>query len=522
MTMKPTTPLVKRTSFWTLALGIAIGGASMASFKGWPGVTSASAEGSGNQRLTAALSTESMATLRALDSSFETLAAAVEPAVVNIHVKANAKPGQMMMGGASEGTGSGVIIRSDGYIITNDHVVDGMDTVTVTMTDGREFPGKVIRGDGTEDIAIVKINATNLPTLPFADSNKVRAGQIAMAVGSPFDLNNSVTIGHISGIDRKNQVMDPRSGQGRGYPDLLQTDASINPGNSGGALVNINGEVVGINTMIASQSGSSSGVGFAIPSNEAHLLADMLIQKGTIHRAFMGVEPAPLTQIQQQQLGVTAGAYVKSVAAGTPGEKAGFQKGDVIVRVGSTPIVTYMDVRDSMYKYNAGDSVKVEVVRDGQHKTLDVKLADLPKLPTQTRRQMQSPFGGDDPFGGNSPFQHGVPDPRGQTAPNQSQPGSGHLGAGIAPITDESRSQFNLPASAHGVIVESVIPGSLAESLGLKPGDVISQFGGTDVTTPEALVKQIHSANPGDSGSITFQRFTRNGQSSVSRTFTFR
>ena len=518
--MKPTTPLVKRSSFWTLALGVAIGGASMASFKGWPGVTSASADPTGNQRLVGAMSSESMSTLRALDTSFETLAAAVEPAVVNIHVSAKAKPGQMMMGGATQGTGSGVIIRPDGYIITNDHVVDGMDTVTVTMTDGRVFPGKVIRGDGSEDIAIVKINATNLPTLPFADSNKVRAGQIAMAVGSPFDLDNSVTIGHISGMDRKHTVMDPRGGQPRGYPDLLQTDASINPGNSGGALVNINGEVVGINTMIESPSGSSSGVGFAIPSNEAHLLADMLIQKGSIHRAYMGIEPMPLTQIQQQQLGVTSGAYVKTVVAGDPGEKAGFQKGDVIVRVGSTPIVTYMDVRNSMYKYNAGDSVKVEVVRDGQHKTLDVKLADLPPQP-QLQRQRQSPFG-EDPFGGDSPFQFRIPNGQGGGgAPDQSQPSSGHLGATIAPITDETRSQFSLPASAHGVIVETVRPGSLAESLGLKPGDVISQFGGTSVTTPEALVKQIHDAKPGDSGSITFKRFTRNGESSVSRTFNF-
>ncbi|MHB8635728.1 MAG: trypsin-like peptidase domain-containing protein [Fimbriimonadaceae bacterium] len=512
---------MKRSSFWTLALGVAIGGASMASFKGWPGVTAASATPPGNQRLASAMSSGSMATLRALDSSFETLAAAVEPAVVNIHVKANAKPGEMM-GGAVEGTGSGVIIRPDGYIITNDHVVDGMDSVTVTLTDGRVFPGKVIRGDGTEDIAIVKIAATNLPTLPFADSNKARAGQIAMAVGSPFDLNNSVTIGHISGLDRPNEVGDPRSGQVRVYSDLLQTDASINPGNSGGALVNIDGELVGINTMIATQSGSSSGVGFAIPSNEARLLADMLIDKGTIKRALIGVLPEPLTQIQEQQLGVTQGAYVSEVAPGTPAEKAGFEKGDVIVRVGSTPIATYMDVRDTMYKYSPGDKVNVEVVRDGHHKTLNVTLG-APVKPTVTQRpQLQNPFGGD-PFGGGNPFQFNFPGPRGGgQAPSQAPGGPPHLGARIAPITDATRSQYNLPSSAHGVVVDSVAPGSLAEYLGLKPGDVISQFGGTNVTTPNALVKQIQAAKPGDSGSITFERFSQNGLSSVSRTFTFK
>ena len=280
-TMKPSTPLLKRTSFWTLALGVAIGGTLTASLKHLPGVTTATAAPPVNQRLAASMSAESMATLQSLNSSYEALAAAVEPAVVNIHVKAKAKPGQMTMmgGGAVEGTGSGVIIRPDGYIITNDHVVDGMDSVTVTMTDGREFPGKVIRGDGSEDIAIVKINASNLPTLPFGDSNKARAGQIAMAVGSPFDLNNSVTIGHISGMGRDKALVDQHAGQTRYYPDLIQTDTAINPGNSGGALVNINGEIVGINTMIASGSGSSAGVGFAIPSNEARLLADMLIEK---------------------------------------------------------------------------------------------------------------------------------------------------------------------------------------------------------------------------------------------------
>jgi len=469
------------------------------------------------------MSSESMATLRALDSSFETLAAAVEPAVVNIHVTTKAQPGNMMMRGASEGAGSGVIIRPDGYIITNDHVVAGADTVTVTMTDGRTFPGKVIRqGDGSEDIAVVKISATNLPTLPFADSNKVRAGQIAMAVGSPFDQANSVTVGHISGVDRKSEVPDPRSGLVRGYPDLLQTDASINPGNSGGALVNIDGELVGINTMIASESGTSSGVSFAIPSNEARLLSDLLIQKGAIKRAFMGVEPVPLTQTQQQQLGVADGAYVKTVREGTPGAKAGFEKGDVIVRVGSTQIVTFMDVRNCMYKYNPGESVKVEIVRDGHHKTLDVKLGELPQEPTQNRRQMVNPFGDDNPFGGDNPFQ---PNPRGQRGggtPDTGQPGSGHLGARIAPITDETRKAFNLPASAHGVVVDSVVPGSLADQLGLQPGDVISLFGGEKVTTPEALVKQIHDAKPGDSGSITFERFTQGGESAFSRTFSFK
>ena len=207
-----------------------------------------------------------------------------------------------------------------------------------------------------------------------------------------------------------------------------------------------------------------------------------------------------------------------------PAVKAGFRNGDVIVRVGSTPVMTYMDVRDTMYKHNAGDVVKIEVVRDGQHnKTLSVTLADLPKAPVQTQRQ-SSPLGGDDPFGGSSPFQFQFPNGQGRKGnPQQSQPSSGHLGARIGEITDDVRAQLNLPKAAHGVIVASVLPGSLAESLGLEPGDVISKFGGQDVTTPEAVVKQIHEAKPGDAGSITYERYTEGGHmSTVSRTFNFK
>ncbi|HLK15254.1 MAG TPA: trypsin-like peptidase domain-containing protein [Fimbriimonadaceae bacterium] len=527
--MKPTTPLVKRASFWTLALGIAIGGGIVSSLKGIPGITSAMATPSVNQRLAGLMSADSMAALHSLDNSFQALAAAVEPAVVNIHVTAKGQPGNLSAYGSEEGWGSGVIIRSDGYIVTNDHVVNGMDSVTVNLTDGRSLPGKVIRGDGSEDIAVIKVNATNLPTLPFGDSNKVRPGQIAMAVGSPFNKANSVTVGHISALDRQNTVPDPRLPSGaRGYPDLIQTDASINPGNSGGALVDIDGELVGINTMIASQSGTNSGVSFAIPSNEAKLLADMLIDKGVIKRAFMGVQPAPLTQIQQQQLGVTDGAYVTDVPHGTPGEKAGFQKGDVIVRVGSTPIVTFIDVRNCMYRYNPGDTVKVEVVRDGKHKTLDVKLGEVPPPPT-VQRQQGRPFRMD-PFGDNSPFQFRFPDipdqggsdgmdPRVQAKP---VPFDGHLGVSIGPITDEARAYFHLPASAQGVVVDSVVPGSLADRIGLKAGDVISMFGGQKVTDRDALVRQIRASKVGDKGSITFERYSGGGERAMPRDFTFK
>jgi serine protease Do len=274
--------------------------------------------------------------------------------------------------------------------------------------------------------------------------------------------------------------------------------------------------------MIASQSGSSSGVGFAIPSNEARLIANLLIEHGSAKRALMGLIPTALTLNQEQQLGVTTGAYVATVDDNTPAAAAGFKKGDVIVRIGSTPIVTYMDVRDSMYRYKAGDKVSVEIVRDGKHSDLTVTLAAAPPpQKPQLRQQQGSPFG-DDPFGDGNPFQFNFPNQRNNNRGGGSQHASGgHLGAGIAPLSDEVRGQFSIPKSASGIVIESVEPGSLAESLGMQPGDVITKFNGNAVTTPEALVRDIHGAATSNSVSIQFDRWSQGGHTTIDRTFNF-
>jgi serine protease Do len=478
------------------------------------------------------MSSESMAALKALDNSYVSLAEAVEPAVVNIKVHGAAQPGLVSEdgGGAVEGEGSGVIIRPDGYIITNDHVVAGMDKVTVSLTDGREFPGKVIRGSGREDIAVIKINATNLPTLPFADSNKVKAGQIAMAVGSPFGLDNSVTIGHISALDRGNDeahpmmAMDPRAPGGyRAYFDLIQTDTAINPGNSGGALVNIDGELVGVNTMIESHSGTNSGAGFAIPSNEVRLISDLLINKGTVNRAYMGLAPQAIKDYQKAQLGVSAGAYVGKVEDGTPASKAGLKVGDVIVRIGSTPIATYTDLRDVMYEYAPGATVSVEYVRDGKHQTTSVKL-EAPKAIPAAKSQMMPQQGESNPFGDSFPFGDGRSFRFQQ--PNQSpvapRTGEPHLGAKVEAISSDTRGAAGIPASEKGVLVVSVEPGSVAEEIGLQPGDVITSFNGKAVTTPDALVNAIKGTNWGDQRSLAYDRFSGGNRSQMERSFPFK
>jgi serine protease Do len=259
-------------------------------------------------------------------------------------------------------------------------VVGGFDSVKVVLNDGRELDGKVIRAEDI-DLAVVKVDATDLPTLPFGDSSKVRPGQFSMAVGSPFGLDNTVTFGHISALGRTNQIRDERLNLNRDYPDLIQTDTAINMGNSGGPLVNVRGEVIGINTAIFSPSGMNNGIGFAIPSNTARLIADKLITDGKVRRGAMGLLPQTLPIYKRKELGVDGGASVQQVVNGTPAAIAGIKQGDVIVRIGNIPVKNETDVRDAMLNYAPGEKVEVEVVRDKQSKTFTVALTSLDKLP---------------------------------------------------------------------------------------------------------------------------------------------
>lgn len=463
-------------------------------------------------------SPENLATLHGLDESFQNLAGFVSPAVVEIDAS-----NQSRMTGPNgarmptvKGSGSGFIIRPDGYILTNDHVVGGFDKVTVNLKDGRSFDGKVIRAEDS-DVAVVKIEAKDLPTLAFADSSKVRPGQLVMAVGAPFGLDQTFTFGHISAVGRLSQI------QNRLYPDLIQTDTSINVGNSGGPLVNVDGQVVGVNTAIYSTTGVSAGVGFAIPGNQARFIGEKLITDGKITRALMGVVPENLKDIQKAELKLEDGAFVSDVSSDGPANSAGIKKGDVIVRVGKTTIRNQMDLRNAMLVYAPETTVEVEYIRDGQRKTTNVRLAKAPAAPATP----QAPKIDDLPEGEFrfSPdmekrlkeFFPNIPQFKGDSKVRQKEdadvPALGQtrprLGISIINLSDEVRAKYSIPKGVAGVAITSVETGSIAEKNGFQEGDVIVSIDGKSVGTVEDLTRIIGKVNFGDTKKVKRERFAK-------------
>ncbi len=513
-----------------LALGVVIGGFAFANLKSIV-PTAIAGQNAPVARPISSISAENMAALRTLDDSFANLAQYVEPSVV--HIKSEGRGGTDLMGrrtGAVGGIGTGVIFRPDGWIITNDHVVNGFEKVTVVLADGREFNGTVRRAEDS-DIAVVKIEAKDLPAAQFGDSTRVRPGQFAMAVGSPFGLENTVTIGHISALGRMNEIPDARAEQGvRFYPDLIQTDTPINQGNSGGPLVNIEGQIIGINSAIISSSGGSNGIGFAIPGNQARLLAEILIEKGKITRGAMGLVPVNLKEFQKKELKLEGGALVQNVSNVGPAAAAGIKKDDVIVRLGTITIKSQMDVRNAMLKYGPGQSVDVELVRDGQKKSLKATLTEPKKL----RSGLENPPAKSDDGGGNSPSPFSdSPDwpnldrmfPRTQPGEGQVPPvreGQAKLGVEIEALTAENRKQFDIPASVDGVLVRSVASGSVAERLGIQSGYVIHQIGDKKVKTPTDVMDAMKGFKWGDKTRLSFGKYTSKMQLNQSTDVEFR
>ena len=267
-------------------------------------------------------------------------------------------------------SGSGVIIRSDGYIVTNNHVVDGASTVDVTLNNNQTYPAKVVGTDPATDVAILKIDADGLPVVPFGDSDKLRLGQWVIAIGSPYDLRSTITAGIISA---KGRQMHHAPGEFK-IESFIQTDAAVNPGNSGGALVNQKGELVGVNTAIISQTGSYTGYSFAVPSNIVRRIAEDLIDFGSVKRALLGVTMSPIDDKKAKEMKLLApkGVYVEEVMKGGAADKAGIKKGDVIIAVDSTEITTPSSVQEKVSSYHPGDKAAIRIVRDGNEKTLEV------------------------------------------------------------------------------------------------------------------------------------------------------
>ncbi len=518
--------LFRGPAVWTLIAGVAIGaGAMYSTFSPRPGTLAITQPYVAAPHPVAITKSGSMAALKELDSAFATLADYAAPAVVKIVSQSGPSQGLSGMVPAHGGEGSGVIFRPDGYIVTNDHVVGGFDKVTVLLHDGRQLVGKVTRAEDS-DIAVVKIDAKNLPTIPFGDSSKVRPGQFAMAIGSPFGFESSVTIGHVSALNRHNQIPDPMSGLVRVYPELIQTDASINMGNSGGPLIDVDGEVIGINSSILSPTGGAVGVGFAITSNQARLIAEMLIEKGKVTRAFMGVVPDNLKDFQKSKLNLTTGALVSDVASNSPAEIAGIKKDDVIVRIGNIQVNDQMDLRNSMLKYAPGSTIDVELIRDGRHKTVNVKLLDAPKhllqqQSTPVQSNPQTPFGDN----GKMPdvdqfmkqFKNQIPQGNGNR-----QFGPARLGVQIATIDETLRKQFHLPPSAKGAVVVAVMPDSVADHAKIAPGDLITRIGTKEIASADDIKSAMKGVNWGDRVHIKFSRFGANSAYNQEQDLTFK
>jgi putative serine protease PepD len=334
-----------------------------------------SAVGAINQRVVKIVSAETS------EEPIVAVAQKVTPSVVNISVQQQVGFGQF---GAPtqlvQGTGSGVIMSSDGYILSNDHVVGGANQIFVTIGGDANVPGKVVGRDPDSDLAVIKVDRAGLVPAEWGDSDKLQVGQWAVAIGSPFGLEHSVTAGIVSALHR-NQT----NGQTT-YTDLIQTDAAINPGNSGGALADIQGKVIGINALIEAPSNQfgapqNAGIGFAIPSNFAVKIAQQLIRKGVAQHPYLGIAAGTVTPelVTSHKLPVSQGAIIVSVSPGGPAAKAGIQVDDILVAIGSHPVTTIEDIFAALRAYNVGDTVPVTLFRAGKKIVLNATLAEKPK-----------------------------------------------------------------------------------------------------------------------------------------------
>ena len=334
----------------------------------------------------------------------------------------------------------------DGYILTNNHVVDGATEVRVVLGDKREFNAKVVGTDPKTDIAVLKIDATNLPAITIADSAKVEVGDYAIAIGNPFGVGKTVTMGIVSAKGRSHLGIED-------YEDFIQTDAPINPGNSGGALVNDQGQLIGINTaIIAHGSEGNQGIGFAIPANLARDVMEQIVKKGKVTRAYLGIVPQDVTPAVAKAFGRTdaRGALVGDVSADSPAQKADIERGDIILEVNGRPVADSNDLRMTISMMAPDSSVNLKVVRGGAERTVPVKLSELPT----TEASMESNH-------------HGSSNIR--------------SGGSVENLNPESTKELGLPAGTQGVVVTDVRTSSPAAEAGLRRGDVIQEVNRTPV-----------------------------------------
>jgi len=361
----------------------------------------------------------------------------------------------------SEARGAGFIIGDNGYIVTNNHVVDGGNKVTVKLPDGREFQAKVVGTDKDTDVALLHVDAKNLPTVAFGDDRRVRVGDWVVAVGNPFGLGGTVTAGIVSSIGR-----DIGNGP---YTDYLQIDAPINQGNSGGPTFDISGRVVGMNTAIYSPSGGSVGIGFAIPASTVRAIVDQLKEHGSVARGYLGVQIQSLTPDMAASIGASdaKGAIVASVVDDSPAAKAGMRQGDVVVSLNGAGISDSRELTRKVALLPAGTRADFTVMRDGHKQNVSVTIG---KRSDQTASADTG------------------------SRPDNRQSSESTLGMELAPLNPETRQDYRLGDNSKGVVVTSVDPDSDAADKGLHSGDVIMSIGGKDVRAPADVRKFVADA----------------------------
>lgn len=358
--------------------------------------------------------------------------------------------------------GSGVIVDPNGLIVTNNHVVSQADEIVVLLSDKREFKGKLIGTDPKSDIALVKIEAKDLPYLTWGDSDKLQVGEYVLAIGNPFGLNQTVTAGIISAVGRANVGIAE-------YEDFIQTDAAINPGNSGGALVNVKSELIGINTAIFSRSGGYMGIGFAVPSSMAKVVVDSLVKSGKVVRGWLGVSIQTVSQELAKEFGLkdNKGVLVSDVMTSSPAEKSGLSRGDVILEFDGKAINEPNHLRNLVAQTPIGKKVVLKVIRDKKEKEIDLTIGELP-AEAQVSEEERS--------GGEA--------------------GSVLNGLEVTDITPDIARELGLPRGERGVVVTGVFPGSPADVAGVREGDVITEINRKPVKNTrdfEATVSRIKS-----------------------------
>ena len=445
----------------------------------------------------AALDDSSVSALLALDHAMETVAARVTPAIVNVTVTSKTSPDndasaqdnndnddsngpqqffgpfgfnrkffqmQPQQPQIEHGLGSGVIISPDGYIVTNNHVIDGATDIRVTLHDRRILSAKLIGRDKLTDLAVIKVNASDLPSVPMGDSTTLRPGQTVLAFGNPMGYRFTVTRGIVSALNRPNPAADRRApGQ------FIQTDAAINPGNSGGPLVDAHGEVIGINTFLVSSSGGFSGMGFAIPTQIVKPTVDGLIRNGKVEHGYMGVGIADVTPDEAKFFNVKTaiGAVVSQVEPESPAAKAGLKTGDVITELNGKTVNDAGELQVAVGQKQPRTKIDLTVMRDGKSQQFPLTLEAM-----------------------------GARDKGTETA--SAENGKPRWGVGLADLTPEVRQQVQAANTVHGAVVEKVIPGSSADDAGIQRGDIITEVNRHPVHSAADVQKELSSVPKGE------------------------